>query len=155
MNELEVVGVRVELPNNLPIVLLREHAGERFLPIWVGKGEANAIVNALEHAPAPARPLTHDLFLDTLKALGRRMTELRITALQGGIFFGELVFDGGVTVQARPSDGIALALRCGAKIFASPEVLDEASIVMPEDQEDEVERFREFLDQVSPEDFES
>ena len=112
MNELEVVGVRVELPTNLPIVLLREQAGERFLPIWVGKAEANAIVNALEHAPAPARPLTHDLFLDTLKALGRRLTEVRITSLQGSIFFAELVFDGGVAVQARPSDGIALALRC-------------------------------------------
>ena len=151
---MEVVGVRVEMPSNSPIVLLKETQGDRYLPIWIGAVEATAIAFAQQGMVSP-RPLTHDLFLDTVKALGRRLTEVRITSLQAGTFFGELVFDGGVTVQARPSDGIALALRCGAKIFASAEVLDEASIVMPEDQEDEVERFREFLDQVSPEDFES
>ena len=154
MNELDVVGVRVELPSNLPIVLLRESSGERFLPIWIGQGEAAAIAAALEGA-APPRPLTHDLFRDTLKALGRRLTALRITSLRGGTFFAEMVFDGGVTVSARPSDGIAMALRCGAKIFAAEEVLAEAGILLPDDQEDEVERFREFLDQISPEDFEA
>jgi uncharacterized protein len=154
VNELDVVGVRVELPSNLPIVLLRETSGERFLPIWVGQGEASAIAAALDGV-APPRPLTHDLFRDALKALGRRLTALRITALRGGTFFGELVFDGGVTVPARPSDGIALALRCGAKIYAADEVLAEGGILLPDDQEDEVERFREFLDQISPEDFEA
>jgi uncharacterized protein len=154
VNELDVVGVRVELPSNLPIVLLRESAGERFLAIWIGQGEAAAIASALEGA-APARPLTHDLFRDTLKALGRKLTALRITALRGGTFFAELVFDGAVTVSARPSDGIALALRCGAKIFAAEEVLAEAGILLPDDQEDEVERFRAFLDEISPEDFEA
>lgn len=153
MNELDVVGVRVELPSNLPIVLLRESGGERYLPIWVGQSEATAIAAALEGA-TPPRPLTHDLFRDVLGALGRRLGSLRITALRGGTFFAELVFDGGVTVSARPSDGIALALRCGAKIYAAEEVLAEAGILLPDDQEDEVERFREFLDRISPEDFE-
>ena len=154
MNELDVVGVRVELPSNLPIVLLRESAGERYLPIWVGQSEAQAIAAALE-GTQPPRPLTHDLFRDTLKALGRRLTAVHITALRGSTFYAELLFDGGVTVSSRSSDGIALALRCGAKIYAAEPVLAEAGILLPDDQEDEVERFREFLDQVSPEDFES
>ena len=79
---------------------------------------------------------------------------MRIIALRDGVFYAELVFDGGVEVSARPSDAIALALRTGTPIFGADEVLDEAGIAIPDEQEDEVEKFREFLDQISPEDFE-
>ena len=86
-------------------------------------------------------------------ALGRRLEQVRVTDLQEGTFYAELIFDGGVTVSARPSDSIALALRVGAPIRCADQVLTEAAIVIPDEQEDEVEKFREFLEQVRPEDF--
>lgn len=154
MRRLDVVGVRVEMPSNQPIVLLREADGERFLPIWIGAAEATAIAFA-QQGVVPARPLTHDLMRDVIEALGARLAEVRITALREGVFYAELVFGDGVEVSARPSDSIALALRTGAPIVGAEEVLVEAGIVIPDEQEDEVEKFREFLDQISPEDFES
>ncbi|GDY51249.1 hypothetical protein SVIO_018720 [Streptomyces violaceusniger] len=83
MNELDVVGVRVEMPSNQPIVLLREVGGDRYLPIWIGPGEATAIAFA-QQGMAPARPLTHDLFKDVLEAVGQQLTEVRITDLREG-----------------------------------------------------------------------
>ncbi|AKG41678.1 bifunctional nuclease family protein [Streptomyces sp. JH002] len=152
MNQLDVVGVRVELPNNQPIVLLREVDGDRYLPIWIGPGEATAIAFA-QQGLAPARPLTHDLLKNVLEAIGQELTAVRITDLRDGVFYAELVFASGVEVSARPSDAIALALRVGTPIYSSDGVLDDAGIIIPDEQEDEVERFREFLDQISPEDF--
>ncbi|HEY8458025.1 MAG TPA: bifunctional nuclease family protein [Actinopolymorphaceae bacterium] len=154
MRELDVVGVRVEMPSNQPIVLLREVDGERFLPIWVGPAEASAIAHA-QQGIVPARPLTHDLFRDVLIATGQQLTEVRITDLRDGVFYGILAFASGVEVSARPSDSIALALRMGVKIVCSEEVLAEAGIAIPDEQEAEVQKFREFLDQVTPEDFDT
>lgn len=153
---MDVVGVRVEMPSNQPIVLLRDSESERFLPIWIGAVEATAIAFA-QQGVQPERPLTHDLLRDVIAAVGRTLTRVDITDLRDGIFFAELVFDDGVTVSARPSDAIALALRTGSPVFAAEDVLDEAGIEMPADEEEaeaEVEAFREFLDQVTPEDFE-
>ncbi len=153
MRQLDVVGVRVEMPSNQPIVLLRETDGERYLPIWIGAPEASAIALA-QQGVTPARPLTHDLLRDVVEALGARLDEVRITDLSDGVFYAVLVFDTGVEVSARPSDAIALALRTGARVLGSEQVLDEAGLSIPAEDEDEVEKFREFLDQVSPEDFE-
>jgi uncharacterized protein len=152
VNQLDVVGVRVEMPSNQPIVLLKESGGDRYLPIWIGAVEATAIAFA-QQGVVPARPLTHDLLRDILEAVGQRLAEVRITALRDGVFYADLVFASGVEVSARPSDAIALALRTGTPIFGAGEVLDEAGIAIPDEQEDEVEKFREFLDQISPEDF--
>ena len=149
---MEVVGVRVEMPTNQPIVLLKETEGDRYLPIWIGPVEATAIAFA-QQGMVPARPLTHDLFRDVLEALGVQLTTVNITALRDGIFFADLIFSNGKEVSARPSDSIALALRTGASIFAAEEILDEAGVAIPDEQEDEVEKFREFLDTISPEDF--
>jgi uncharacterized protein len=152
VNELDVVGVRVEMPANQPIVLLREVSGDRYLPIWIGAVEATAIAVA-QQGVVPPRPMTHDLLRDILQALGQELSQVRITALTDGIYYAELVFASGTEVSARPSDAIALALRTGTPIFGAQSVLDEAGISIPDDQEDEVERFREFLDQISPDDF--
>ncbi|GAA4228445.1 bifunctional nuclease family protein [Streptosporangium album] len=152
MLQMEVVGVRVEMPSNQPIVLLKEAQGERYLPIWIGMTEATAIAMAQAEEPPP-RPLTHDLFRDVLDGLGVRLNTVNIVALRDGIFFADLVFSNGVEVSARPSDSIALALRTGARIFASEDVVREAGVIIPDDQEDEVEKFREFLDTITPEDF--
>ncbi len=154
MREMDVVGVRVEMPSNQPIVLLREVTGERYLPIWIGAVEATAIAVA-QQGVTPPRPLTHDLMKDVLEATGQRLDEVRIVDMQDGVFFAQLVFNGGAEVGARPSDSIALALRTGSRIVCAEAVLEEAGLAVPAEQEDEVERFREFLDHVSPDDFES
>ena len=153
MSEMRVVGVRVELPANQPILLLRETSGDRYLPIWIGSVEATAI--ALEQQGVkPARPLTHDLLKDVIEALGRRVENVRIVEVRDNVYYAELVFDGGLAVSSRTSDAIALALRVGCPILGAEPVLEAGGIPVPEEDEDEVEKFRVFLDQVSAEDFE-
>ncbi len=154
VREVDVVGVRVEMPSNSPIVLLREAAGERYLPIWIGAVEATAIAFA-QQGVTPPRPLTHDLMKDLLEATGNALDEVRIVEVRDGVFYAVLVLASGVEVSARPSDSIALALRTGSRIVCADDVLDEAGLAVPVEQEDEVEKFREFLDHVTPEDFES
>lgn len=149
-----MVGVRVELPTNQPIVLLKEVGGDRYLPIWIGAVEATAIAFAQQQI-VTARPMTHDLMKDILTSLGATVTAVHITELSEGVFYANLVFDGGAEVSARPSDAIALAMRMGVTIFAAESVLDEAGIPIADEQETEVEKFREFLDQISPDDFAS
>lgn len=154
------------MPSNAPMVLLREVGGSRYLPIWIGAGEASAIANAQEGV-VPPRPLTHDLMVDTLATLGHRLTEVHITELDNGTFYAVLLVDG-VEVSARPSDAIALALRVGSDIYCADDVLDVAGVEVPEgeeteesesepgppvDSDNEVEKFREFLDHVNPDDF--
>jgi uncharacterized protein len=140
------------MPTNQPIVLLKETQGERYLPIWIGPMEATAIAYA-QQGLVPVRPLTHDLLRDILEALDVQLRTVNITALRNGTFFADLIFSNGKEVSARPSDSIALALRTGASIFAAEEILEEAGIAIPDEQEDEVEKFREFLDTITPEDF--
>jgi bifunctional DNase/RNase len=155
VKRLEVVGVRVEVPSNQPIVLLRETGGERFLPIWIGAVEATAIAFA-SGGVTPPRPLTHDLFKDVVDALGVTLTSVELTEIKEGVFYAELVLAasaGELRVSARPSDAIALAIRTGSPIFGSEALLEEAGIEIAEQAEDEVEKFREFLDQISPDDF--
>ena len=152
-SELSVVGVRVELPSQQPIVLLKEVDGDRYLPIWIGAVEATAIAFA-QQGVVTARPMTHDLLRDLLTALDRPLRTVTITELRDGVFYAELLFDGDVVVSARPSDAIALAMRTGAVIRGEEAVLVEAGIAIPDEQEDEVEKFREFLDTITPEDFE-
>jgi bifunctional DNase/RNase len=155
--ELELVGVRVELPHNQPIVLLKEQAGERFLPIWIGAVEATAIAFALQGVET-ARPMTHDLMRDLLGSLEVTVDRIVVTELREGTFYAEIQMtsDGeAVVVSSRPSDAIALAVRATAPIFADESVLEEAGIEIEDDDDEveQVEQFREFLDSVTPEDF--
>jgi bifunctional DNase/RNase len=160
VREVDVVGVRVEMPSSQPIVLLREVGGERYLPIWIGAAEASAIAFA-QQGMEPPRPLTHDLFAETIRVLGHTLSQVRIVNLTDGVFEAVLVFDDRTEISARPSDSIALALRTGTPVFCTEEILAEAGIPVPDnggeseevEEEEEVERFREFLDQVTPEDF--
>ena len=153
MRELSVVGVRVELPSNQPIVLLKEVDGDRYLPIWIGAVEATAIAYE-QQGVKPPRPLTHDLMRDILAALDAPLRAVEIMELKDNVYFADLLIgDNGVRVSARPSDSIALALRVGAPIRCAEQILTDVGIVIPDEQEDEVEKFREFLEQVTPEDF--
>lgn len=152
MKPLDVLGVRVELPTNQPIVLLRERDGARHLPIWIGAAEATAIAYA-QQGVVPPRPMTHDLLVNVIAALGSRIQRVRIDTLTDGVFHATLVLDGGIEVDSRSSDAIALAIRVGAEVVTTDDLLDSAGITLAEENEDEVERFKEFLDHVSPEDF--
>jgi len=149
-----VVGVRVEMPSNQPIILLQDEPGQKYLPIWIGAVEATSIAFA-QQGVIPARPLTHDLLLEVIKNFGRQIKEVKVISLKDGIFYSEIIFDNGVTISARPSDSIALALRVEAPIFVAVEVLNSAGIEIPVDEQDELDKFRQFLDEVNPEDFKS
>lgn len=142
------------MPSNSPIVLLRERDGQRYLPIWVGAPEATAIAYA-QQGVEPPRPFTHDLMVILLHDLGHTLDAVHITSMEDGIYYATLVLDGGTKISSRPSDAIALALRSATPILATDAVLDVAGVTLAMEDEDEVERFREFLDQVSPEDFEA
>jgi len=158
MIRLSLVGVRVEVPTNQPIVLLREEEGQRYLPIFIGPPEATAIVYALQGMDTP-RPMTHDLFKTVLDDLSLRLEQVVITELQDGTFFAEIELAGNGAnrrISSRPSDAIALAVRYEDQvpIFADEAVLDEAGVLFEqEDEEEQIEEFREFLDQITPEDF--
>jgi uncharacterized protein len=148
----EVMGVRVEMPSNQPIVLLKELDGVRYLPIWLGAAEATAIAFA-QQGVLPPRPLTHDLFKNVLDSLKVNLQTVYLTELKDGVFYAQLNFGEGESISARPSDAIALALRTGSPILASEALLEEAGIEIPDQSEDEIERFKEFLDEINPEDF--
>ena len=152
VREVEIVGVRVDMPANQPLVLLREVGGARVVPIWIGAVEASAIAFALQGTPT-ARPLTHELMGTLVEALGDELQRAEIVDVRDGVFYAELHFESGAVVEGRPSDGIALALRTGATVLVAEDVLDAAGLLPESDEEAEVERFREFLDDVDPEDF--
>jgi uncharacterized protein len=150
-----LAGVRVELPTNQPIVLLKEDEGERYLPIWIGAAEAAAIAFAIQGVVTP-RPMTHDLMKNLLEEVGAEVERIEITELREGTYYANInmkMNGNAYEISARPSDAIALAVRVEAPIFADEEVLTDASILIPSDEEDEVEKFREFLESVNPEDF--
>jgi bifunctional DNase/RNase len=164
MQEMELIGVRVEMPTNAPMVLLRERGGEgRTVPIYIGAPEATAIALALDGVDTP-RPMTHDLLRDLLDELAVDVERIVVSDLQDKTFFAEihLLRDGEAhVVSSRPSDAIALAARTGTPIFAAENVIDDVgySEVSEEGEEGEqseevVEEFKEFLSNISPEDFE-
>jgi hypothetical protein len=156
MIEMELTGVRVELPTNQPIVLLREREGERYLPIWIGAAEAAAIALSLQGVTTP-RPMTHDLMKNILEEVAVDVRRVTVTELRDSTFYATIELgrsEDRFEISSRPSDAIALAVRLSVPIFASEEVLEEAAILIPGDEEEEVEKFREFLDNVTPEDFE-
>lgn len=153
---MDIVGVRVELPSNQPIVLLKESDGPRYLPIWIGGNEATAIATALEGV-VPPRPLTHDLMRSILDSVGALATKVTITEMRDSVYFADLEIDAGgreVHISSRPSDALALAARTGTPVFALAAVLDDAGVEFEEESEDaEVNRFRELLEEVTVEDF--
>ena len=155
---MEVIGVRVEMPSNQPIILLKEIDGSRFLPIWVGAVEATAIAFA-QQGVEPPRPLTHDLMNNLFELLDATLTAVHLTEIKEGVFYATMLIRdsnaGQLTISARPSDAIALAVRSHSNILATEELLNEIGIEIPQGdgENQEVEKFREFLDQINPEDF--
>src|SRR6516165_2417502 len=164
MVEMQLSAVRVELPSNTPILLLQEASGaNRTLPIYIGPAEAQAIAFAQQGVDTP-RPMTHDLMRDLLEEVGATVECIVITELRDRTFFAEIrLLVGGQRhlVSARPSDAVALAVRVRTTIYAEEELLDAEGVILPDEEpepaesEELVSEFREFIEGIRPEDFES
>ena len=157
----EVLGLRLELPSNQPVLVLREvDDARRVMTIYIGGPEASAIHTALE-GTKPPRPLTHDLVLSLLESVGAQLRRVTITEIRSQTYYADLLVEAPgrmASVSGRPSDGVALALRAGAEIFVSRDLLDEVGKPLEDDApgaEDEsvVDEFRDFLESISPDDF--
>jgi len=158
MQEMAIYGVSFDMVGKQPIVLLKTVEGNRFLPIWIGHAEASAILMTLQDTESP-RPMTHDLLVNLVKELHAEVARVTISELRDATFHAMIRLSTSgedVEIDCRPSDAIAVAVRTGSPIYAVDEVLDENAIEFehePEDDDDMVEKFKEFLDQVTPEDF--
>jgi bifunctional DNase/RNase len=158
MQEMVVYGVSFDMVGKQPIVLLKTAEGNKFLPIWIGHPEAAAILMKLQGAAAP-RPMTHDLLTQILEQLQARLVKIAVTELRDNTFYAliTLAVDGTeVEIDSRPSDAIALAVRAGAPIFAADDVIEESGIEFEHEEATEeqiVDEFKRFLEDVSPEDF--
>lgn len=167
MRQVDVVGVRLELPSNQPVLILRDQQATRYLPLWIGTAEATAISLALEGVE-PQRPLTHDLLATTIVQLGGQVTSVTVSELVEGTFFATINFLNHDSISARPSDAVALAVRNKIPVFVAREVMDfagmdlaidddfvseESGFTEAEMSQDELDKFRAFLDEIQPDDF--
>jgi bifunctional DNase/RNase len=158
MQEMVIYGVSFDMVGKQPIVLLKTADGNKFLPIWIGHPEAAAILMKLQGASTP-RPMTHDLVTDLLEKLEARVTRIAVTELRENTFYAvvTVAVDGSeIEIDSRPSDAIALAVRSDAPIFADDSVIEESAIEFEHEdvnEEEVVEEFKKFLDEVKPEDF--
>ena len=169
MREMTLYGVSFEPIGKQPIVLLKTSDDEKFLPIWIGHAEAAAILMKLQGA-SPPRPMTHDLVTDIISELQGEVVRVTVTELRENTYYARItiVQDGKeVEIDSRPSDAIALAVRCEAQIFAADDVVDESAIEFQADEDEaglvmasnlsdlDPAEFRKFLETVTPEEFAS
>jgi len=158
MQEMLIYGVSFDMVGKQPIVLLKTAEGNKFLPIWIGHPEAAAILMKLQGANTP-RPMTHDLLTDMLEKLEARVIRIAVTELRENTFYAvvTVAVDGSeIEIDSRPSDAIALAVRSDAPIYADDSVIEESAIEFEHEdvnEEEVVEEFKKFLDEVKPEDF--
>jgi len=167
VRQVDVVGVRLELPSNQPVLILRDQQATRYLPLWIGTAEATAISLALEGVE-PQRPLTHDLLAATIVQLGGQVTSVMVSELIEGTFYATINFLNHDSISARPSDAVALAVRNKVPVFVAQDVMDlagmdlaldddfvadDASFNETEMSQEDLDKFRAFLDEIQPEDF--
>lgn len=151
--EMKVKGLMIDPVSNMPIVILKKPDGDAVLPIWVGIFEANAIALQLEHIVSP-RPMTHDLLTSVIGTLRARVERIVITDLRDNTFYALIHLLRGeerFTVDSRPSDAIALALRVQVPIYVEEAVLEKSTAGSEERESEETERLRRWLEQVDPE----
>lgn len=160
MIEMQLEGIRLEIPQNTPVLMLREQSGsQRIIPIYIGAPEASSIHYALEGLQ-PDRPLTHDLLLNVVAGLGAQPIKLVITKVEENTYFADLHIlhhEKVIVISCRPSDGVAIAVRSGIPIFAEDELLDAVGRILPltspDNEQQIIDNFRDFIDSIKPEDF--
>jgi bifunctional DNase/RNase len=151
LNEMIVESVRVHMMSSQHVVILRDMHSDRYLPIWIGPWEANAIAMRLQGV-TPERPMTHDLFSQTLAECGVTVTRIIVSDLSEDTFRARLLLqieDRQVDLDARPSDAIALAVRAGVPIYATDSVLDRAGVVPESAEEEKLSVFRDFVNSLN------
>jgi uncharacterized protein len=155
MIEMKVAGIALDALTRSPIVLLKDSTDRRALPIYIGQEQARAIMGPLENQKPP-RPLTHDLIVNIIEALGMTLEKVIIHSLQKDTFYASLILRQGENrkeIDARPSDAIAVALRTNAPIWVMEEVVADASIPVDRDADEaEQQAFRDFVSNLRPED---
>ncbi len=153
--KMSLEGVRIELPSQKPIILLKGEGGNRYLPIWIGSYEASAIALELANIKTP-RPMTHDLIVSIVKSIKARINNIEIIDIRNNTFYATVNIKNSdnkiIKIDSRPSDAIAIAVRDKCDIFAAEHVLESAGLQI-QSIDDEVKQFKSFLDNVSPEDF--
>jgi len=167
VRQVDVVGVRLELPSNQPVLILRDQQATRYLPLWIGTAEATAISLAIEGVEPP-RPLTHDLLANVIVQLGGQLSSVTVSELVEGTFYATINFLNHDSISARPSDAVALAVRSQIPVFVAQEVMDFAGMDLAVDDDfengetgfadddmsqEELDKFRAFLDEIEPDDF--
>lgn len=162
MIEMNVAAIALDARNGHPIVILNDSTKRRALPIWIGGPEASAISRALDNFK-PERPLTHDLLLAAIQTLGYKVKQIEINELSANTYFATIILliddpehklDTTKTLDARPSDAIALALRAKAPIFVSAQVIADGTIPADfEKDEEEAQEFKKFIDNLKASDF--
>ena len=154
--KMSLEGVRIELPSQKPIILLKEEEGNRYLPIWIGPFEASAIALEMSHIRTP-RPMTHDLIINIIRNLDIKIDNIEISDLRENTFYAIINIinqeNRKIKIDSRPSDAIATAVRSKCEIFVEEKVLDTGGLVI-QSIDEEVNKFRDFLDHIEPEDFE-
>jgi uncharacterized protein len=153
MVKMEIKGLLMDPVSNMPVVILRDQQDGLFLPIWVGIFEANAIAIEMEKISAP-RPMTHDLLRNVISELGIRVDRVVVTELKDNTFFARIHLSRGEeswSVDSRPSDAIALALRAQAEIFVEEDVLEKSKTLRAEGASDP-DKLKKWLEEVNPED---
>jgi uncharacterized protein len=152
--EMSIKGLMVDPITNMPIVILRDKDGQRVLPIWVGIFEANAIALQIENISTP-RPMTHDLLRNVIQDLDASVQKIVVCDLQENTFFALIYLSlhgDTVTIDARPSDAIALALRTRAPIFVEEGVIDNAKTVDLSSERADADRLHKWLESLDPDD---
>jgi len=153
MVKMEIKGLLMDPVSNMPVVILRDQEDGLFLPIWVGIFEANAIAIEMEKIASP-RPMTHDLLRNVIAELGIRVDRIVVTELKDNTFFARIHLSRGSdswSVDSRPSDAIALALRAQAEIFVEEDVLEKSKTLRTEGASDP-DKLKKWLEEVNPED---
>ena len=151
----EVNSIRLEETSETPILLLLDPSTQKVLPIWIGTIEAVSIAYAQEGI-LHDRPQTHDLLIDIIESLNATISEVCITNIKDKTYFAEITLStiqGNVTLSSRPSDAIALAIRSNSKITVNQDLFNENSIILIDENNQEIKDFIEFIDDISPDDF--
>lgn len=165
MIQVQVLGIRLEVPSNQPVLLLGDLERPRYLPLWIGTAEATSISLAIDEIHT-SRPLTHDLLVTVMQEFDAQLSSVCITELDEGTFYAVLQFENHDSISVRPSDAVAVAVRTGVPIYVSQEVMDEAGMDFNEEElgasgeeeiapltQQDIEQFKKFLEDINPEDF--
>lgn len=156
VTEMQIHGINLDMLTNQPVIILKDMDSKRYLPIWIGQFEATAILMELQGIES-ARPLTHDLLKTVINELSVSLEKVVINDIKDGTFYAELYLRMANKkldkIDARPSDAIALAVRLKSPIFVADNVVEKATVSAELGSEEEISKFKEFLEKVNPEDF--